>query len=88
MGVWILRLILFFICGISGYALGAEISSTPQMRLWGLVGGLFLAGLTLLMERGLKKVPFKNLLGSIIGLIIGMFIASFISNIFFYKSHQ
>ncbi len=83
LGVWVLRLILFFICGISGYAFVAEISPYPQMKFWGFIGGLFLAGLTLLLEGGLKKVPFKNLLGSIIGLAIGMLIARLISNVFF-----
>ncbi len=83
MGVWILRLILFFICGVSGYALVGEISSASQIRLWGFIGGLLIGGLTLLMEGGLKKVPLKNLLGSIIGLLIGMLIASLISNVFF-----
>jgi uncharacterized protein YacL len=47
------------------------------------MGGLFLAALTLLLEKGLKKIPLKNLLGSFIGLILGIMIANLLSNIFF-----
>ena len=82
MGSWILRFLLFLICGISGYYLTAGISSSPQMGLWGLLGGLFLATLTLLIEGGLKKIPLKNLLGSFLGLILGMILANLLSNIF------
>jgi len=48
----------------------------------GLLGGLFLAALTLLMEGRLKKIPSKNLLGSFIGLILGVMVANLISNVF------
>jgi uncharacterized protein YacL len=82
MNSWILRLILFFVCGISGYTLTKGLSTSPWNGLWGLLGGLLLAALTLLMEGGLKKIPLKNLLGSIIGLIFGFIIANLISNVF------
>jgi uncharacterized protein YacL len=82
MGLWILRFLLFLVCGISGYYLTAGISSSPQMGLWGLLGGLFLATLTLLIEGGLKKIPLKNLLGSFLGLILGMILSNLLSNIF------
>jgi uncharacterized protein YacL len=74
---------LVLICGISGYFLGTGISSSPGIGLWGVLGGLFLAGLTLLIEEGLKKIPLKNLLGSFIGLLLGMTVANLISNVFF-----
>jgi uncharacterized protein YacL len=70
---------LFLICGVSGYFLTKGIF--PRMGLWGLVGGLFLSALTLLLEDRLKKVSFKNLLGSFIGLLFGIISANFISNI-------
>ena len=79
---WILRSLLFLICGISGYYLTTGISSSSQMGLWGLLGGLFLATLTLLIEDRLKKIPLKNLLGSFVGLILGMIVANLLSNIF------
>jgi uncharacterized protein YacL len=49
----------------------------------GLIGGLSLAGLTLLIEKGLKKIPLRNLLGSFIGLILGIMVANLLSNVFF-----
>jgi uncharacterized protein YacL len=83
LGSWILRILLFLICGISGYAFTREISPSPPNPLLGLIGGLLLAALTLLIEKGLKKIPLKNLLGSFIGLILGIMVANLLSNIFF-----
>jgi len=75
---WILYLLLLIICGWSGYGLMKGLTSSPQMGLAGLIGGLLLAGLILLVEKRLKKVPLKNLLGSFIGLILGVLIAHLI----------
>jgi len=82
MGSWILRFLFFLICGVSGYSLAAGLSSSYAVAVGGLSGGLLLAGLTLLMEGGLKKVPLRNLLGSLVGLILGMIVANLISNVF------
>jgi uncharacterized protein YacL len=82
MNSWILRLILFLICGVSGYTLAKGLSTSPWIGLWGLLGGLLLSALTLLMEDRLKRIPLKNLSGSIIGLIFGVIIANLISNVF------
>jgi len=83
MGSWILRFLLFFICGISGYYLGTGISPSPLIGLWGILGGLLLAGLALLMEGRMRKIPLKNLIGSLVGLILGVMIANLISNALF-----
>jgi uncharacterized protein YacL len=91
LGSWILRILLFLICGISGYTLTKEISPTPPIPLLGLIGGLSLAALTLLIEKGLKKIPLRNLLGSFIGLILGIMVANLLSNVFFsnlYNNYQ
>jgi len=83
LGLWILRILLFLICGISGYYLTQGISPFPPIPLLGLLGGLLLAALTLLIEKVLKKIPLKNLLGSFIGLILGIMVANLLSNVFF-----
>lgn len=83
LGSWILRVLLFLICGISGYTLAQGISPSPPVSFLGLLSGLFLAALTLLLEKGLKKIPFKNLIGSFIGLILGILFANLLSNVFF-----
>ena len=82
MGSWVLRFFLFLVCGTSGYIFVAGLSSSREMGLIGLAGGLFIAGLTLLMESSIKTIPFKNLLGGFIGLILGMMVANLISNVF------
>jgi uncharacterized protein YacL len=81
---------LFLICGISGYSLIQGISPSPPIGLLGFVGGLLLAALTLLIEKGLKKIPLRNFLGSFLGLIVGILIANFLSNVFFsnFFNHQ
>jgi uncharacterized protein YacL len=81
-GTWVLRFLLFFVFGICGYYLIKGIFPSPGAAALGLMGGFLLAGLTLLMERRLKKVPFKNLAGSFIGLILGLILGNLISDIF------
>jgi len=82
LGSWILRFLLFLICGVCGYYLTTDVSLSPRVGLWGFLGGLFLAALALLMEKELKRIPLKNLLGSFIGLILGFILANLISNVF------
>ena len=82
LGSWILRILLFLICGISGFILARQISPSPPNPLLGFIGGLLLAALTLLIEKGLKKIPLRNLLGSFIGLILGILVANFLSHVF------
>ncbi len=90
LGTWILRILLFLICGISGYFLTQGISSSPWIPILGSVAGLLVAGFTLLVEKGLKKIPLKSLVGGFIGLILGVLVANLLSNVFFSRlySHQ
>jgi uncharacterized protein YacL len=83
MGSWILRSLLLLICGVSGYYLATAFSLSPLAGGWGILGGLLLAGLALLMEGRMKRVPLRNLLGSFIGLILGVMVANLISNALF-----
>jgi len=83
MGLWILRLLLYLICGISGYFFGLGLSPSPLAGVWGLLSGLLIATATLLMEKGLKNIPLRGLIGSFIGLILGMMAANLVSNVFF-----
>jgi uncharacterized protein YacL len=83
MGSWILRSLLLLICGVSGYHLATAFSLSPFAGWWGILGGLLLAGLALLLERRIKRVPLRSLLGSFIGLILGIMVANLISNALF-----
>lgn len=83
MEVWIIRLILFLICGWGGFEFMKYLSSSPPMPLIGGIGGVMLAGLTLLLEERLKKIPLRCLLGSFIGLGLGLIMAYLIFGIFF-----
>ncbi len=83
MGSWILRSLLLLICGVSGYYLATAFSPSPSVGGWGILGGLLLAGLALLMEGRMKRVPLRNLVGSFIGLILSIMVANLISNALF-----
>jgi uncharacterized protein YacL len=83
MGSWILRSLLLLTCGVSGYYLATGFSPSPFSGWWGVLGGLLLAGLALLMERRMKRVPLRNLVGSFIGLILGIMVANLISDALF-----
>ncbi len=82
MGSWILRLFLYFICGISGYFLAYSLSPSILSGIGGLLGGLVVATLALLLEYGLEKASLRNLIGGFIGLALGMMAANLISNVF------
>lgn len=82
MGSWIIRLFLFIICGVSGYYLAIEYSTSPHSGLFGLILGIVLAFLVILIERSIKRIPLRNLLGSFLGLILGLFVANISSSIF------
>lgn len=82
LGIWILRILLLITCGVSGYFFSKEFFSSSRIALLGFIGGLFLACLIFLIERELKKIPLKSLLGGIIGLILGVLIANLFSNLF------
>jgi len=82
LGSWIFRILLFLICGIGGYYLTKGISPSPRIAPWGLGGGFLLAFLIFVIEKELRKIPLKNLLGSFIGLILGLLIAKLLSDVF------
>jgi uncharacterized protein YacL len=70
--------ILGTICAISGYLIASQIPMFSH--LWwagwvGAAGGLGVAFLTLAMERLIKGIPLKNILGSTLGLFVGLGIA-------------
>jgi len=83
MGLWVLRLLLYLICGVSGYLLASGLSASAYAGFGGLLSGFLLATLTLFLEGGLKRVPLKHLIGSLVGLVIGLLVANLISNVFF-----
>ncbi len=83
MGLWILRFLLFFICGASGYYVGMSLSLAPLAGLWGLLGGVLVAASALFVEQRMKKIPLKSLIGSLLGLFLGIMIANLVSNVLF-----
>jgi uncharacterized protein YacL len=74
--------ILGTVCTVSGYFIGEHI---PQLQhfSWakylGAAGGLLLALLTLGLERAIRRIPLKTILGSTLGLLIGLGIAKLAS---------
>lgn len=83
MVLWILRIFLYLVCGVSGYFLGLGLSPAPLSGMAGLLGGWVLATLALVLENGLRKVPLRNLIGSFVGLVLGIMVANLVSKAFF-----
>ena len=67
--------ILGIICVVSGYLIGSQI---PQFgHLWwagwvGGVAGLAVAFITMALERVIKRIPLKTIVGSTLGLFVGL----------------
>jgi uncharacterized protein YacL len=74
--------ILGSVCAVSGYLIGSQI---PLLRdMWwsgwaGAGGGLIVAILTLALERLIKRIPLKTILGGTLGLFVGLGIAKLAS---------
>lgn len=74
--------VLGSICAVSGYFIGRQI---PQLApfTWagwmGAAGGLLAALFTLALERAIRRIPLKTILGSTLGLLIGLGIAKLAS---------
>lgn len=77
-----MRLFLFVICGISGYYIAKGFISIPQAGILGTLCGILLAFITILFESVIKRIPIRNLLGSVIGFFVGLFVANLVSKIF------
>jgi uncharacterized protein YacL len=79
MGSLILWIILIGACSLGGYLTGFQLSSSKPIALWGLLGGVVLALLTILVVEGAKKTPLKKVVGAVIGFFIGLIFARLLS---------
>jgi uncharacterized protein YacL len=74
--------ILGTVCAVSGYFIGKQIPRLEDFAWagWaGAAGGLVVALLTLGLERAIRRIPLKTILGSTLGLLIGLGIAKLAS---------
>ena len=74
--------ILGTVCAVSGYFIGEQIPQLQHLgwaKYLGAAGGLLLALLTLGLERAIRRIPLKTILGSTLGLLIGLGIAKLAS---------
>jgi uncharacterized protein YacL len=73
---------LFAVCSVGGYFIGAELESLRQIRWapWiGLTVGMFVAALALSVEKIINRIPLKVLVGGTLGLVLGLSIAKLIA---------
>ena len=78
----VLRVALFAICSIGGYLIAAQMDSLS--RFWwapwaGSLAGVLFALAALSVEKLIKHIPIKVILGGTIGLVAGLSIAKLIS---------
>lgn len=75
---FILKVLLFAICGVGGYFIASQLESLSRFSWapWaGLLMGLSFAAIALSVEKIIKRIPLKILLGGTIGLVAGLYIA-------------
>jgi uncharacterized protein YacL len=82
-GLLILRVLLLAATGASGYLLAQQLAHFPGAGLAGIGAGLALGLLVILIERGIRRVPFKITIGGAIGFILGLMLANVLINSFF-----
>jgi uncharacterized protein YacL len=82
-GLLVLRVLLLAATGASGYLLAEQLAPFPKAGLAGMGAGLALGLLVILIERGIRRVPFKVTIGGAIGFILGLMLANVLINSFF-----
>lgn len=81
----VVRVLLFGVCSIGGYFIAAQMKSLDKFwwAPWaGLLAGIVFAMAALSVEKIIKRIPVKIILGGTIGLVVGLFIAKSIGFIF------
>lgn len=81
--MFILRILLLFATGSSGYFLGQEAWQLPESGLWGMGIGLFIGIIVILSGRTIKQMPLRVVVGGAIGLVLGLTLANFLISAFF-----
>ncbi len=74
--------VLGTVCAVSGYFIGMQIPQLARLGWagWiGAAGGLLVALVTLGLEKAIRRIPLKTILGSTLGLLIGLGIAKLAS---------
>ncbi len=82
MGLFIIRILLLAITGLSGYFLLHQTNPFPESELWGIGIGLVVGVLVIIFETKIRQVPLKVIIGGAIGLVIGLFLANLLVNSF------
>ena len=77
----LLKVLLFAVCSLGGYFVAAHMESVAQFAWapWaGLMAGIFFAILALSVEKVIKHIPLKLLVGGTIGLVAGLSVAKLV----------
>jgi len=84
-GWFILKMLLFIICGVGGYFIADQTESLRDYawRPWAGVGaGIVFAMLTLSVEKLIKHIPLKVLFGGTVGLVLGLSLVKLLGYVF------
>jgi uncharacterized protein YacL len=80
-----LKVLLFLICSVGGYFIAVQVEGIRDY-IWapwaGLMAGIIFAMVALSVEKFIKHIPLKALIGGTIGLVIGLSIAKLIGYAF------
>ena len=83
MGILILRILLLFATGSSGYFLGEQAAWLTASGLWGMGIGLSIGIIVILSGHRLRQMPLKIVVGGAVGLVLGLVLANFLITAFF-----
>jgi uncharacterized protein YacL len=82
MGLFILRILLLAATGTSGYLLLQQLNPFPEFGFWGAGIGLGVGVLAIILERSIRRVPLKVVVGGAVGLVLGLMLANLLTNSF------
>ena len=77
------RSALLTLTALWGYYAGTQVSVEGPTPWIGLLVGFLLGGLIIVIERGMEKVSFWEMLGGICGLILGLIVSNLLTFAFF-----
>ncbi|MCS7281481.1 MAG: TRAM domain-containing protein [Desulfobacterota bacterium] len=85
----IVQIFLLLVTALSGYFIFKEIFQSFILSLVGAIAGIIFGYIIVKLERRLKDIPLKVIVGSLLGIIVGLVIANlFISKLLFSISEK
>ncbi|SFN08908.1 PIN/TRAM domain-containing protein [Thermodesulforhabdus norvegica] len=84
--LWLsVKILIVIVCALGGYFIASQInvfSGYTWAKWWGAGFGILFGGIVLALEKVIRMIPLKVILGGTFGLILGLFVARLIGGSF------